>query len=147
MAFCSNCGAQAAGGFCPNCGTPVAGGAGGAATANPATAQAAGLSTNAAGALCYLFGFITGIIFLVIAPYNQDKAVRFHAFQSIFLNIAIIAIGILLSILTAITGFAFFLFPLLWLGSFIIWLYMMFTTYNGRNVHLPLISEFAEKQA
>lgn len=147
MAFCSNCGAQAAGGFCPNCGTPVAGGAAGSATAGPATAQAAGLSTNAAGALCYLFGFITGIIFLVLSPYNQDKTVRFHAFQSIFLNVAIIAIGVLLSILTAITGVAALLFPLLWLGSFIVWLYMMFTTYNGKNVHLPLIGELAQKQA
>lgn len=147
MAFCSNCGAQAVGGFCPNCGTPIAGGAGGAAAANPATAQAAGLSTNAAGALCYLFGFITGIIFLVLSPYNQDKTVRFHAFQSIFFNIVVIAIGVVLSVLTAITGIAALLFPLLWLGAFIVWLYMLFTTYNGKNVHLPLIGEFAEKQA
>jgi hypothetical protein len=32
----------------------------------------AGLTENAAGALCYLGGLVTGIIFLVIAPYNQN---------------------------------------------------------------------------
>ncbi|HEX7360942.1 MAG TPA: hypothetical protein VF283_10660 [Bryobacteraceae bacterium] len=147
MAFCSNCGAQVAGGFCQNCGTQIAGGGVAEATANPATAQAAGMSTNAASALCYLVGFITGIIFLVLSPYNQDKTVRFHAFQSIFLSVAIVAIDILLSILTAITGIAFFLFPIFWLACFAIWLYMLFTAYNGKTVTLPLIGEFARKQA
>jgi uncharacterized membrane protein len=146
MAFCSNCGAQVAGGFCANCGTPAGGGAAEAA-ANPVSAQAGGLSTNAASALCYLFGFITGIIFLVLGPYNQNKTVRFHAFQSIFLGVAVVAIGILLSILTAITGFAFFLFPIFWLACFIVWLYMLFSTYSGKNVNLPVIGEFAQKQA
>ena len=45
------------------------------------------MTDNMAGALCYLFGFITGILFLVLAPYNQNRDIRFHAFQSIFLNI------------------------------------------------------------
>ena len=94
MAFCPNCGTQAAGAaFCPNCGTAVAGpgpssaapGAGYQAP-NPAYQQpqalnASGMSENVAGALTYLFGFITGIVFLVLAPYNQNKFVRFNAFQ------------------------------------------------------------------
>lgn len=152
MAFCANCGSQASGGFCPNCGTPVAGGAtGGTATANPVSAQA-GLSNNAAAALCYLFGFITGIIFLVLSPYNQDKTVRFHAFQSIFLNIAVIvfyiAWGILATIIAFVThGFGFLLYPLFGLAFFVLWLYMMFSTYNGKLVKLPLIGDFAQKQA
>ncbi len=35
--------------------------------------EAQGMSTNTASALCYLVGLVTGIIFLVIAPYNQNK--------------------------------------------------------------------------
>lgn len=151
MAFCSNCGAQVAGGFCQNCGTQIASGAGGGAaeaTANPAAAQSAGLSTNAASALCYLFGFITGIIFLVLSPYNQDKTVRFHAFQSIFLNVAGIVFFIVWGIVTTATGgIAALLYPVWLLAWFALWLYMLFTAYNGKTVTLPLVGEFARKQA
>ena len=44
-----------------------------------------------AGALAYLVGAITGILFLVIDPFKSDRFVRFHAFQSIFFNLAWIA--------------------------------------------------------
>ena len=52
------------------------------------------MSSNVAGLLCYILGFITGIIFLVIEPYKNDKFVRFHAFQSIFFNVALIVFWI-----------------------------------------------------
>ena len=108
-----------------------------------------------AGALCYLFGFITGILFLVLAPYNQDRNIRFHAFQSIFLSIA----WIILSIVIGIVVLAFSFIPFLglfiaWvlrltigLGGFIIWLYLMFKTYNGEKIVLPIVGPMAEKQA
>src|SRR5271165_2505039 len=113
MAFCANCGAEASGRFCQKCGAPLGApgaapgatpGAGPVPPPPPATnfgdvppgahplpppmAPSLGMSDNMAGALCYLFGFITGILFLVLAPYNQNREIRFHAFQSIFLNIA-----------------------------------------------------------
>jgi uncharacterized membrane protein len=156
MPFCTNCGTQTSGGFCPNCGTPLASGApagGGAAAGmtNGAVPQQ-GLSTNAAGALCYLLGLITGIIFLVLAPYNQNKTIRFHAFQSIFLNLGLVVFYILWGILTFVLafithGFAFLLYPLIGLAVFALWLYMMFATYNGKRVKLPIIGDLAEKQA
>ena len=106
------------------------------------------MSENVAGALCYLVGFITGIIFLVIAPYNQNKFVRFHAFQSIFFNVAYIAIWILISFLTVLThGIGILLYPIIGLGFFVLWLYMMFSAYNNKRVKLPLIGDLAEKQA
>src|SRR5580698_8383176 len=99
MAFCANCGAAVDGRFCQKCGAPAgAPGAGPAPTpgaqplpppmTQPAVSPSVGMTDNMAAALCYLFGFITGILFLVLAPYNQDRNIRFHAFQSIFLNIA-----------------------------------------------------------
>ena len=154
MAFCPNCGSQATGTFCPNCGTSMAGapppnpGAPNAGYAPPQAATASGMSENVAGALCYLVGFITGIIFLVIAPYNQNKFVRFHAFQSIFLNVAWIALWILLGFLTLLThGIGILLYPLFGLGFFVLWLYMMFSAYNGKRMKLPVIGDLAEKQA
>jgi uncharacterized membrane protein len=116
--------------------------------APPQAVNASGMSENVAGALCYLIGFITGIIFLVIAPYNQNKFVRFHAFQSIFLNVAWIALWILLGFLTLLThGIGILLYPLFGLGFFVLWLYMMFSAYNGKRVKLPVIGDLAEKQA
>ena len=113
MAACAKCGATLAEGasFCGSCGTPVAA-AGGppAAAATPAagggtaTAASTGLTSNVAAALSYVLGFITGIIFLVMEPYNKDKFVRFHAFQSIFFNAGLIAFWIVWSILAAILG-------------------------------------------
>jgi uncharacterized membrane protein len=164
MAFCPNCGSQVTGTFCPNCGTAVAGGSPGAGPTPGASAgagyvppqsagvQAGGLSVNAASALCYLFGLVTGVIFLVIAPYNQNKTVRFHAFQSIFFNLAVIVFYILwgfVSVFLAVIthGFGFLLYPLFGLAIFIIWLYLMYSAYNNRMVKLPVIGDLAAKQA
>ncbi len=154
MAFCPNCGAQVtAGSFCQNCGTPVAGGtapAGAGATyvppATPVTAS--GLTDNVASALCYLFGLVTGIIFLLIAPYNQNKTVRFHAFQSIFMHVGIIILWILYTMTSFLThGIGFLLFPLFSLLVIALWLYMMFSAYNNKKVKLPIVGDLAEKQA
>jgi len=150
MAFCPNCGAQTAGAFCPNCGSAVSAGPGsaGASFAPPASVSAPGMSENVAGALCYLLGLITGIIFLVISPYNQNKTVRFHAFQSIFLTVAYFVIQIAWSIVSLLThGLGFLFYPLLLLFFFVLWLYMMYSAYNNKRIKLPVVGDLAEKQA
>ncbi|MBV9300540.1 MAG: hypothetical protein JOY62_05125 [Acidobacteriaceae bacterium] len=151
MAFCPNCGAQVTGSFCPNCGTAVAGTTGTTGSSYstpPPVTSAPGLTENVAGALCYLFGLVTGIIFLVIAPYNQNKTVRFHAFQSIFANLAVIAFYIVWGMVSFLThGFAFLLYPLFGLLFFLLWLYMMYAAYTNKKVKLPVIGDLAEKQA
>jgi len=113
------------------------------------------MTDNMAGALCYLFGFITGILFLVLAPYNQNRNIKFHAFQSIFLNIAWIVVWIV----AVIFSLALHAIPILGailsilihaavgIGFFIVWLYMMFKTYNGEKVILPIIGPLADRQA
>jgi uncharacterized membrane protein len=113
------------------------------------------MTDNMAGALCYLYGFITGILFLVLAPYNQNRDIRFHAFQSIFLNIVWVAVWIVVAFVTilfrAIPFLGLFISALLHfavgLGGFVVWLYMMFKTYNGEKIVLPVIGPMAEKQA
>jgi uncharacterized membrane protein len=93
-----------------------------------------------------------GIIFLVLAPYNQNKIVRFHAFQSIFMHVAVIAcyiaLGILAAMLRSVGTFGLgILYPLLSFGAFLLWLYMMWSAYNNKLVVLPIIGELAQKQA
>jgi len=108
-----------------------------------------------AAALCYLLGFITGIIFLVIEPYNRNKTVRFHAFQSIFVSIGVfvisVAIGILAMMFYAISfwlgSLVGMLQLVLGLGFFILWLYLMWKAYQNDRVVLPVVGPLAEKQA
>jgi uncharacterized membrane protein len=166
MAFCANCGAAVDGKFCQQCGTPVGAPGAGPAPApgvNPPQAQplpppqltTVAMNDNLAGALCYLLGFITGILFLVLAPYNQNRTIRFHAFQSIFLNIAWFAAYIVVSIVSLAfrvipflgTFVSIVLHLALFLAFVIIWFYLLFKTYNGEKIVLPLIGPFADKQA
>ncbi len=114
------------------------------------------MSTNVASALTYVLGLITGIIFLVLEPYNKDRAVRFHAFQSIFFNVAVLAISIVVGILGSaigavlpFMGAAFFglISSLVWLGAVVLWIVLIIKTYSGDKLVLPVIGPMAEKQA
>jgi uncharacterized membrane protein len=158
MPFCGTCGAPVEGRFCAKCGSSVGAGAPppGAAPVNaPPMAVGGAMADNVASALCYVLGLITGIIFLIIAPYNQNRTVRFHAFQSIFLNVAVIAleilIGIVFRILLGIMGvfglIGGIIFPIFGLGCFILWIYMIIMAYQGNTVVLPVIGPLAQKQA
>jgi len=156
MAFCSNCGTQVEGQFCPKCGASVAGAPGStyAPPVSPVSVQP-GISINGASALCYLLGFITGIIFLVLAPYNQDRRVRFHAFQSIFLNVGVIVVQVAVTIVSLMFHAVSFalgmmissLHLLVALGFFMVWLFVMWKAYQGEKLVLPFIGPLAERQA
>lgn len=146
MPFCASCGAQVEGRFCPSCGGQV-----GAVGPAPQSAgpTAGGMTDNVASALCYVLGLITGILFLVLSPYNQNKSIRFHAFQAIFMHVAVIVIYFVLGI--AVSTFLGFLgallFPLLGLAFFILWIYMIVMAYQGKTVVLPVIGPLAQQQA
>jgi uncharacterized membrane protein len=166
MAFCASCGAEVQGKFCAKCGAPS--GAAAAGTAGPPppgvpytppTAASAGASSgieeNVAAALCYLVGVLTGILFLVIEPYNRNPVIRFHAFQSIFAWIAAIVIGMVLSTISylfvAIPFIGWLIYILLWtafsLGVLALWVFLMYKAYNKERFVLPVIGAWAEKQA
>src|SRR5215475_13356321 len=64
-----------------------------------APAPQADLKPNIAGMLCYPLSFITGILFLVLTPYNRDRFVKFHAWQSILFSLAMVILSIALRLL------------------------------------------------
>lgn len=114
----------------------------------PAMSQS-GLTDNAAGGLAYVT-FIPAIIFLVIAPYNRNSFIRFHAWQSIFFTVACVVIDIALGILLRmpILGFmTLFLWPLIGLAFLVIWIILLIKAFNGERFKLPVIGDLAEKQA
>ena len=142
MAFCASCGSQVEGSFCAKCGSSV----GGAAPSGPAMQASGAMADNVASALCYLLGLITGIIFLVLAPYNKNPVVRFHAFQSIFMNVACIVASIVLNmVLVMIHLWA--LTPLVSLAFLVLWIYLLVMAYQGKKIVLPLIGPIAQQQA
>jgi uncharacterized membrane protein len=150
MSFCPVCGASVDGRFCPKCGNAAGVPAGVALAAAPAAN--AGLTENAVGALCYLGGLVTGIIFLVIAPYNQNPRIKFHAFQSILFNLAwvlawvvMIPVGMILPLGLSLLLSLFSL--LIWGGGLVLWLFLMWKAYQGHTVSLPVIGGIARQQA
>lgn len=123
------------------------------ASPTPTPAASSGMSNNVAGLLCYVLTWVTGLIFLLIEPYKNDKFVRFHAFQSIFFAVGLIAVYIAFAILGVILGLihlGLLMFPLyliLMFGIFATWIFLMYKAYNNETFKLPLIGEFAAKQA
>jgi uncharacterized membrane protein len=163
MAFCAKCGAQLTGGsgFCGSCGAAVAGqsvttSTGAAAQPAQSGTTSAGMTNNVAACLCYLFGWITGLIFLLIDPYKNDRFVRFNAFQSIFLSVAMVAVWFGVFILSLILGIVtrglsvFLMGPLmllLWLGFIAVVIISMVKAYGNQQFKLPVIGDMAAKQA
>ena len=127
-----------------------------ASAPTPTPAASTGMSNNVAGLLCYVVGWITGLIFLLIEPYKNDKFVRFHAFQSIFFNVGLIGVYIALAIVGAVLGIVTKglsivlmgpLFMLLWLAVLAVWIVLMVKAYNNQTFKLPIIGDLAAKQA
>ncbi len=98
------------------------------------SATSTGLQENIEGLLCYLGGWITGLIFFLIE--KKSKFVRFHAIQSI-------AISIVLFILSFVPVVNLFV----WILSVVLWILMMVMAYQGKMYKLPIIGNYAEKQA
>jgi uncharacterized membrane protein len=149
MAFCATCGSAVEGQFCAKCGSQVGLGAAPSAASGPAMQASGAMADNVAGALCYLVGLITGIIFLVLAPYNQNRVIRFHAFQSIFMNVAwiVIAFGLNIVLVMLHLWSLFFLSSFVGLAFFVLWIVMLIQTYQGKTIVLPLIGPIAKQQA
>ena len=117
------------------------------------TATSTGLAPNVAGALAYVLGPITGIVFLVLE--KENRFVRFHAAQSITVGIVLIALSIGLSILSTVLAFipvlgwilALLLALVLGFGSFVLWLLLMWRAWQGREWETPIGGALARKIA
>jgi uncharacterized membrane protein len=154
MAFCKSCGSELGGAaFCPKCGASQSAVA--APAANQAGAPSAGMEENVAGLLCYLFGWVSGLIFLLI---DKRSFVRFHGAQSIALTLTFIVVWIVFWIATAILsiitaaifhfpiGFLMvFLLPLIGIGFLLAYLYCMYKAYQHEKFKLPIIGNIVEK--
>lgn len=101
-----------------------------------------GMEEHVAGMLCYMFGLITGILFLVLE--KENRFVRFHAFQSTFTVIALFIINMVLSAIPIIGWLISLLLAPVSVG---LWIFLMYKAYKGARCKLPLVGNLAEKQA
>ena len=97
------------------------------------------------GALSYLLGPVTGIVLLL--TYKKSQFVRFHAMQSTVVFGGLWLVYIVLG-LVPILGWliAVLISPLFMLGSFVLWIFLMWKAFNGEKFKLPYFGEVAEKQ-
>jgi uncharacterized membrane protein len=96
---------------------------------------------NLMGALTYLLGCVTGIIFLLIE--KKSKFVRFHAMQSTILYGGLFVVNIALGFIPILGWLAGLLLSLL---GFILWIVLMWKAFQGEMYKLPYIGDIAEKQ-
>jgi uncharacterized membrane protein len=147
MAFCKACGQEiGTASFCPKCGASqaaVSAPAPGATVASPTE----GLQENVAGLLCYVLGWVTGIIFLLI---DKRPWVKFHAAQSIVvfggLTILRIAIGISGGMFGGVVGFGLWatIGLLLGLVGLVLWIFLMVKAYQHETFRVPVAAGIAD---
>jgi uncharacterized membrane protein len=94
-----------------------------------------GLEENVAGFFCYLLGFITGIVFLVVE--KKSSFVKFHAKQS-----TITFLG--LFVILVVIGWVPVLGTLAWIFTLILWLVLMIQALQGKRYSLPIVGKLAE---
>lgn len=161
MAFCSGCGADVPAGsaFCKQCGRPVAAGQASPSAPPPVhqpnpgsgAPATAGLAENVAGALCYVLGWLTGIIFLVV---DKRHSVRFHAAQSIVvfggLTVIYWVIGAMFATSIAFGAFGmgwsfgYAIFMIVRLVFLVLWIFLMFKAYQGEQFRVPIAANIAD---
>ena len=98
-----------------------------------------GMRARTAGLLCYLFGWVTGLIFFLLE--RENRFVRFHAMQSLLF------FGIL-SVLEGIFSYMPFfgaVGSVIGLVMFIGWIVMMVKAHRGEYYKLPLFGDLAER--
>ena len=100
-----------------------------------------GLQANVAGLLCYVLGWVSGLVFFLIE--KENKFVRFHAMQSIIVFGAITVAYIL----TVIPFIGVVISFLLWILGLVLWIILMIKAYQGQQYKLPWAGNLAEKWA
>lgn len=157
MPHCSKCGTvvDAGAAFCHNCGASQGITSSAAPSGAPMIATQTGLSENVAGLLCYILGWITGLIFLLI---DKRPFVRFHAAQSL------VTFGIL-NIISIVLGMIFFgnmwgrgfdwswsgvgfwasLRGIVDLAALVVWIVGMIKAYQHERFRIPIAADLADQ--
>ena len=105
--------------------------------------------SNIIAALSYLLGFVTGLIFLYVEPYNQDEYVRFHARQSIGFSVVWFAIEVIVGVFIAVlpqflSVILNFLLTIVNIALAVYWIVLMYKAYNGERYRIPELADIVD---
>ncbi len=159
MAYCSKCGSEVGSdvAFCPKCGQAQAASAGAhVAQTSQSTSAQPGMAENVAGLMCYVLGWVTGIIFFLI---DKRPFVRFHAAQSMVVFGGLHVINIILGVIFG-AGFMMMgrggwgafsmgwaLYSLISLLAFVLWILLMVKAYQHEKFQVPIAAGIAQNLA
>ncbi len=156
MPYCTNCGTEVGSldKFCAKCGAPQTPGSSASSAAGPGPptppADVLGnMSARTATLLCYVpwMGWIASVVILASPRFQKDRAVRFHAFQGLYLFVAWLLVEMVLDPALHFSDGRVFhaaskLLHLTILGA---WIFMMVKTSQNETYSLPVIGELAER--
>ncbi|MFZ1007873.1 MAG: zinc-ribbon domain-containing protein [Candidatus Sulfotelmatobacter sp.] len=133
--------------FCPGCGRAMH-------APERAHGTVGGLPETMSGALAY-FLVVPAIVFLLIQPFSKNRFVRFHSFQclgfclvGVVIGAALRILGVMLAFIPAVGHLLVALFTMLVsLAFFVVWVVLVVKALQGEMFKLPLVGDFAEKQA
>ncbi len=98
-----------------------------------------GMAENVAGLLCYVLGWVSGLVFVLIE--QKSDFVRFHAMQSIYVFGVLHIAAIVLGWIPVIGGvFAWIISA----GMFVLWIVLMVKAYQGVKFKMPWAGNSAE---
>ena len=145
MPFCSQCGNQVgpADSYCARCGAsqPAA-----LHAVHPVGRGLESLNPRTASILCYVpwIGWVAAIVVLASDRFRHDRAVRFHAFQGLYLFVAwLIADQVVRPMFNFMTNVHLYhLVEAVLLGASI---FMMVKTAHQEMYALPLFGELAQR--
>jgi uncharacterized membrane protein len=145
MPFCSQCGQPVGGSdaYCPHCGRPQPGPAAARPTGHVPLSQ---FSPRTAAILCYVpgLGWIASIVVLASEKFRNDRDVRFHAFQGLYLFVAWLLDGWVLRPM-------FSMIPRMPLNSLVelallgMSIFMMVKAAHNETYSLPIFGELAHR--
>jgi uncharacterized membrane protein len=103
-----------------------------------------GMEQNVAGLLCYLVGWVSGLVFFLME--KENRFVRFHAMQSIVVSGALTILGLVLSPLLVFAPLlAVLIWPVFYVLVVVLWIVLMVKAYQNKWFKVPWAGNFAEK--
>lgn len=94
-----------------------------------------GLDENIEGALCYLAGFVSGLVFLFLE--KESDFVKFHAIQSIVVFLPLFILMVFSGIIPIIGSI---LALVVLIANLVLWGLLMFKAYQGEKFEVPVFS-------
>lgn len=155
MPYCTQCGTRVEETdlYCPFCGTKQDDKGSGKGASTPPGAKPpnkdflVGMSPRTASILCYIpwVGWIAAIVVLASERFRENRDVRFHAFQGLYLFVAWLFVDWVFEPFTSYAAATQFLGKALKLTVLGTWILMLVKTSQDQRFRLPILGDLADR--